>query len=92
MLVKFCNFAAESGNKEFACTLLSPLGKRAEVYMDKQLDRCLTVCKESFEELVVTTAGNSVHSVAAFLSQLKQFTSFICPRAALPYMLCSSKP
>ena len=89
-LAQICNFTAESGNKEFACSLLSLLGKKAEVNVDKQLDSanvawCLTACKENFEELVVTT-GSSVHMVADFLSQPHQLTSL--SYLELPYMVC----
>ena len=92
-LVSICTLAAESGNKEFACSLLSPLGKKVELDVDTHLSSanvawCLTACKKGFEELVVTTAGNLVHTVAAFLSQLNQLTSLSV--LELPYMECSS--
>ena len=90
-LVPICNLAAESGNKEFACSLLSPLGKKAEVNVNKQLDSanvawCITACKENFEELVVTT-GSSVHMVADFLGQLNQLTTLSV--LDLPNMNCA---
>ena len=95
--MKICNLAAESGNKEFACSLLSPLGKKVELDVDTHLSSanvawCLTACKKGFEELVVTTAGNLVHTVAAFLSQLNQLTSLSV--LELPYIHtdCSTKP
>ena len=88
--MSICNLAAESGNKEFVSTSTSNVlsrGKTFEVDVDTHLSSanvawCLTVCKKGFEELVVTPAGNLVHTAAAFLSQLNQFTS-LSPRAAL---------
>ena len=71
--------AVASGNKDFVCRLLSPVDK-VEVYLDNALDSadavwCLNTCKESLEELVVTSYRPSVHTVAEFLRQLNQLTS-----------------
>ena len=93
-LVKICHLAVESSNKEFACALLSLLGKKAEVNVDNRLDSanvawCLAACKENFEELVVVHSGNSVRPVAYFLSQLNQLTSLSI--LDLPYMVCSTE-
>ena len=89
-LATVCNVAAESGNKEVVCHLLSPFGKKAEVDVDNTLDNaniawCLNTCKERFEELVmVKSPWMSVHTVARFLVQLNQLTSLSVLQ--LPYM------
>ena len=94
-LVKMCSVAAESGDKEFVCHLLSPLGKKAKVDVDTlqgsaNVAWCLNACKESFEELTIAVSysENSVHSIADFLSQLNQLTSL--STLELPYMDCST--
>ena len=93
-LATVCHLVAESGNKEFVCRLLLPLGKKADVNMLNRLDStnvawCLNACKEIFEDLVVTNAMNSVHTVALFLSQLKELTSLSV--LELPSMICSTE-
>ena len=72
--------AVASGNKEYVCHLLSPLDKKVKVNVDNTLDSadavwCLNTCKDSFEELVVTSYETFVHTVAKFLCQLNQLTS-----------------
>ena len=83
--------AVASGNKEFVCRLLSPLGKKIEVNVNNILDRtdvawCLHACKDIFEELVVTSYWTSVHAVAVFLHQLEQLTSLFI--LELPNLFC----
>ena len=72
--------AVASGNEDFVCRLLSPLGKKIEVNVRNTLDSadavwCINTCKESIEELMVTSYRPSVHTVAKFLHQLNQLTS-----------------
>ena len=72
--------AVASGNKDFVCRLLSTIDKKVEVYVHNTLDSvdavwCINTCKDSFEELVVTSYWTSVHTVAKFLCQLNQLTS-----------------
>ena len=93
-LVSSCSATAESGNEEFACRLLAPLDKKAQVHVGNRLDStniawCLNACKDRFEELVVTSFGNSIHAVADFLSQLNGLTSLSV--LDLPYMTCSTE-
>ena len=93
-LVSSCSATAESGNEEFACRLLAPLDKKAQVHVGNQLDStniawCLNACKDRFEELVVTSFGNSIRAVADFLSQLNGLTSLSV--LDLPYMTCSTE-
>ena len=93
-LVTVCSLAVESGNKEFACALLSPLGKKVKVDVGTQLDSadiawCLTACKENVDELVVNCSGTCVHDVAYFLRQLDQLRTLSV--LELPYMECSSE-
>ena len=88
--------AVANGNKDFACHLLSSLGKKVKVDVRNTLDSadavwCLNSCKESFEELVVTSFWpllTSVHTVAEFLHQLNQLTSLSVLQ--LPGMVCST--
>ena len=93
-LVTVCSVAVESGNKEFACALLSPLGKKVKVDVGTRLDSadiawCLTACKENVDELVVNCSGTCVHDVAYFLRQLDQLRTLSV--LELPYMECSSE-
>ena len=86
--------AVASGNKDFVCRLLSPLGKKVKVHVDNTLDSadvawCLSACKESFEELVVTSHQTSPSALAKFLSQLKDLTSLSVLQ--LPGVDCSTE-
>ena len=88
--------AVASGNKDFVCRLLSTVDKMVVVYLDDVLDSadavwCINTCKESFEELVVTTykIWTSVDTVAKFLRQLNQLTSLSFLQ--LPGMNCSTE-
>ena len=90
----FIRIAIASGNNEFACRVLSPLGKKLEVDLFNTLDSayiawCLRTCKDSFEELVVTYHFNLVHAVAHFLGQLGELTSISVLQ--LPDMICYAK-
>ena len=72
--------AAASGNKDFVCRLLSLLDKKVKVDVRNTVDSadavwCLNTCRESVEELVVTSYWASVHTIAKFLRQLNQLTS-----------------
>ena len=83
--------AVASGNKDFVCRLLS-LNKKVKVDVRNTLDSadavwCINTCKESLEELVVTSYWASVHTLAKFLRQLNQLTSLSILQ--LPRMVCS---
>ena len=83
--------AVACGNKEYVCRLLSPLGRKVELNVNNILDTadvvwCLNTCKESFEELVMTSYQTSLHTSANFLSQLKELTSLSVLK--LPGMDC----
>ena len=86
--------AVASGNKDFVCRLLSSLDKKVIVDVDYTLDSadavwCLNTCKESFEELAVTSYQPSVHTVAKFLRQLNQLTSLFVLQ--LNGLVCSTE-
>ena len=86
--------AVASGNKDFVCRLLSPLDKKVKVDVNNALDSadavwCLNTCKESLEELAVTSQRPSVHFVDKFLRQLNQLTSLSVLQ--LNGMICSTE-